>query len=164
MKNILKLTLGVLLVSLSLTSCSKSDDIAEGNKNEIVSFSEKNVSGQSNRTDNSVIEFSDIKTANEDYNTIMNGLEITVDLNNKTATVIKEGETGSIIYDLVESKTGFLSFQEKVQKTGSQARLPRWLCGAGCALGGFAISMSDGPAPFADMYAIGFTINCASGC
>jgi len=164
MKNILKLTFGVLLASITLFSCTKSEEIAEVNENAIISFTEKNVSGQANRTDNSLIEFSNIKTANENYNAIMNGLEITIDLNSKTATVIKEGEIGTITYDLVENKSGFLSFKEKVQTADSQARLPRWLCGAGCALGGFAISMGDGPAPFADMYAIGFTIECASGC
>ena len=164
MKNILKLTLSVIFATLTLTSCTKNEETTDANQNAIISFTEKNVSSKLNRTDNSLIEFSNIQTANQNYNAIMEGLEITIDLNNNTATVSKVGDIGTITYDLVESKPGFLNFKEKAQKANEQARLPRWLCGAGCALGGFAISMSDGPAPFADMYAIGFTIQCASGC
>jgi len=89
---------------------------------------------------------------------------MTIDLKNKTAIVTKEGESGAITYELVDNKIDFLSFKEVPQSSSSTSKLPRWMCGAGCVLGGFAISMSDGPAPFADMYAIGFTYSCASGC
>lgn len=158
---ILSKTLILLTLSIILASCSKENNDTQLSENAIINYTETKLESKSNKN-SSIVIFSNIETADSDYNLLVDKVNFIIDAENKTATLTKDGEAGAFIYNLIEDEKGFLKFNG--QKYSSRMKIPKWLCGVGCVLGGFAISMSDGPAPFADMYAIGFTYSCASNC
>lgn len=103
-------------------------------------------------------------SSDENLNSILEGLIVSVDLDSMKATFTNENEVGAIEFDLIENENGTLSLSGYTAKKSLNAKTPRWLCGASCVGQGFLISLWDGPAPLMDIAAAAYTYACASEC